>query len=228
MWPRADRSFVTWAKNRISPLDNWLEQMALSNVYNRSVKNFFELFIEIKLEPRFLSINQQTDFHRQGRFRFDARRSKCKEFLFFVSKRFFLSVRSENKQETFSGRFFVGQRHLDQIVRRTKFSLVDLSFLVHVAEIDDRKVFSIQRTDSRTKDSFLWFRNILIRFQSNETFSFEHFYIGPPCPANCYGQGRCFLENNEPVCQCDDNETASKITNKENYFKTNFLLEHSV
>ncbi|CAF5144524.1 unnamed protein product [Rotaria magnacalcarata] len=52
-------------------------------------------------------------------------------------------------------------------------------------------------------------RSILIRIQSDSSFNLNHIYLGPSCPANCYGYGKCVWKSEQAICQCDNNKTSS-------------------
>jgi len=61
---------------------------------------------------------------------------------------------------------------------------------------------------------FIFYSSILIRIQSDHSFGLNHIYMGPSCPANCYGHGKCLWEKQQALCQCDKNQTAGKHSNK--------------
>ena len=50
--------------------------------------------------------------------------------------------------------------------------------------------------------------SILIRIQSDHSFTLNYIYVDPSCPANCYGFGKCLWDNQRAVCQCDKNYTS--------------------
>ncbi|CAF1574185.1 unnamed protein product [Rotaria magnacalcarata] len=52
-------------------------------------------------------------------------------------------------------------------------------------------------------------RSILIRIQSDSSFNLNHIYLGPSCPANCYGYGKCVWKSEQAICQCDNNKTSN-------------------
>ncbi|CAF4678933.1 unnamed protein product [Rotaria sp. Silwood1] len=62
-------------------------------------------------------------------------------------------------------------------------------------------------------------RSILIRIQSDRLFTLNHIYIGPSCPANCYGHGKCLWKTEQAICQCDNNQTSET-----NCLQKNLLL----
>ncbi|CAF2836302.1 unnamed protein product [Rotaria sp. Silwood2] len=62
-------------------------------------------------------------------------------------------------------------------------------------------------------------RSILIRIQSDHLFNLNHIYIGPSCPANCYGHGKCLWKTEQAICQCDNNQTSET-----NCLQNNLLL----
>jgi hypothetical protein len=59
---------------------------------------------------------------------------------------------------------------------------------------------------------YIYYRSILIRIQSDHLFSLNHIYIGPSCPANCYGHGKCLWQKQKALCQCDNNQTSGIIS----------------
>ena len=64
-------------------------------------------------------------------------------------------------------------------------------------------------------------RSILVRLQSIDTFVLRYIYIGPPCPANCYGLGLCVWNQNRAICDCDTNKTSGKFF----FFSLSLILE---
>ncbi len=54
---------------------------------------------------------------------------------------------------------------------------------------------------------------MLIRIQSDHSFTLSYIYIGPLCPSNCYGYGTCLWKKQQAICQCDNNQTSGRYSN---------------
>ncbi|CAF0939143.1 unnamed protein product [Adineta ricciae] len=74
--------------------------------------------------------------------------------------------------------------------------------------IDTRSFEQKMNRFGRQIPSELYRRSILIRIQSDHSFTLNYVYVGPQCPANCYGFGKCLWDNQRTVCQCDKNYTS--------------------
>ncbi len=70
-----------------------------------------------------------------------------------------------------------------------------------------RRFVEKKNNPSNIQKTFSSSSSILLRIQSDQSFVLNHIYLGPPCPANCYGHGKCLWEKQQTVCQCDKNQT---------------------